>query len=295
MVARSSSLIFRNPNNQILHIVFTIKQIKSLKSGMVVDEIRGVLTDVKEHKTVPTARGPATVQNFTLTDSATGDWIKCAIWDHADLSGLVGYEIILISVKGGNNKFGGVKVEEKVGQKKDPNDPNEVPPTYKNLSVGNVGVVHTPETYAAIPRTAAPAPAPAPVPVPAAPAPAATAPAAEPAAAAPRQAPVPVPTRAEGVANTPRAVAQPATLPAATAQAAVPTPTSPLVFNKASFKDLSALFGTCYREVAVIIPRPEQPDGTYLQALQAAAATLFIQACKEGHAAGFSNPDHLPF
>ena len=276
--------------------MFTIAQIKQLKSGLVIDEVRGILTEVKEHKTVTTARGNATVQNFQLTDPATKDWIRGAIWDHADLSGLVGYEIILISVKGGNNRFGGVKVEDK----QDNNDPTKI---YKNLSVGNVGVVHTLETYAAIPRPATPAPAPT------APAPAAAAPVAEPAAAAPRQAPVPVPTRAEGVSNAPAAAPapqpavgwvrphQPAAAPAATAtpQAAVPTPTGPLVFNKASFKDLSALFGTCYREVAVIIPRPEQPDGTYLQALQAAAATLFIQACKEGHAAGFSNPDHLPF
>ena len=255
--------------------------------------MRGILTEVKEHKTVTTARGPASVQNFTLTDPATRDWIKGAIWDHQPLDGLLNTEIIFLSVKGGNNRFGGVKVEDK----QDSNDPSKV---YKNLSVGNVGVCHTPETYAAIPRLAAPAPAPAP---------AAAAPVAEPAAAAPRQAPVPVPTRAEGVSNAPAAAPapqpavgwvrphQPAAAPAATAtpQAAVPTPTGPLVFNKASFKDLSALFGTCYREVAVIIPRPEQPDGTYLQALQAAAATLFIQACKEGHAAGFSNPDHLPF
>ena len=225
------------------------------------------------------------MQNFPLTDPATRDWIKGAIWDHQPLDGLLNTEIIFLSVKGGNNRFGGVKVEDK----QDSNDPSKV---YKNLSVGNVGVCHTPETYAALAHPAAPAP----VPVPAAPAPTAVAPATEPAAAAPRQAPVPVPTRAEGVANAPRAAAPvPAPATAATPQAAVPTPTGPLVFNKASFKDLSALFGTCYREVAVIIPRPEQPDGTYLQALQAAAATLFIQACKEGHAAGFSNPDHLPF
>lgn len=292
--------------------MFSIAQIRQLKSGLVIDEVRGILTEVKEHKTVTTARGPASVQNFTLTDPATRDWIKGAIWDHQPLDGLLNTEIIFLSVKGGNNRFGGVKVEDK----QDSNDPSKV---YKNLSVGNVGVCHTPETYAAIPHPPVPAPAPAPapvpaaapapVPVPAAPVPAAAAPVAEPAAAAPRQAPVPVPTRAEGVSNAPAAAPapqpavgwvrphQPAAAPAATAtpQAAVPTPTGPLVFNKASFKDLSALFGTCYREVAVIIPRPEQPDGTYLQALQAAAATLFIQACKEGHAAGFSNPDHLPF
>ena len=300
------SPLFLTINPELHNPMLTIAQIKQLKSGLVIDEVRGILTEVKEHKTVTTARGNATVQNFQLTDPATKDWIRGAIWDHADLSGLVGYEIILISVKGGNNRFGGVKCEDK----QDVNDPSKI---YKNLSVGNSGVVHTPETYAAIPRTPAPvpaaAPAPAPVPVPAAPVPAAAAPVAEPAAAAPRQAPVPVPTRAEGVSNAPAAAPapqpavgwvrphQPAAAPAATAtpQAAVPTPTGPLVFNKASFKDLSALFGTCYREVAVIIPRPEQPDGTYLQALQAAAATLFIQACKEGHAAGFSNPDHLPF
>ena len=139
--------------------MLTIAQIKQLKSGLVIDEVRGILTEVKEHKTVTTARGNATVQNFQLTDPATKDWIRGAIWDHADLSGLVGYEIILISVKGGNNRFGGVKCEDK----QDVNDPSKI---YKNLSVGNSGVVHTPETYAAIPRT------PAPVPVPAAPVPA---------------------------------------------------------------------------------------------------------------------------
>jgi hypothetical protein len=279
--------------------MFTIKQAKALSSGMVVDEIRGILTAVQEHRTVPTSRGPATVQNLTLTDPITGDWIKAAIWDHQPLDALVGSEVIFISVKSANNRFGGVKIEDKVGQRKNPNDPNEVPPTYKNLSIGNAGVVHTPATYAAIPHPAAAAPAPAPVPAPAA----AAAPPAETAApVAPRQAPVPTPTRAEGVANVPRPPTPPVTAPAETtppvtapAQAKVPAATGPLVFNRASFKDLSALFGSCYREVAVIIPRPEQPDGTYLQALQAAAATLFIQACKEGHAAGFSNPDHLPF
>ena len=271
--------------------MFTIAQIKQLKSGLVIDEVRGILTEVKEHKTVPTARGPATVQNFQLNDPVTKDWIKGAIWDHADLSGLVGYEIILISVKGGNNRFGGVKVEDK----QDVNDPTKI---YKNLSVGNVGVVHTPETYAAIPRTAAPVPAPSAVPAPAA----AAAPPAETAAAAPRQAPVPVPARAEGVSNAPRAAA-PAPQPAAT-PAAVPAPSGRPAGATATHEALVEYHSLCFAAAARTIDgylSPGQNSEGKLQAVVAATAQIFIAGVDLGFHKKISRPgeinpgDKVPF
>jgi len=84
--------------------------------------------------------------------------------------------------------------------------------------------------------------------------------------------------------------------PSVTAQAAAVDARIQAPAGKATLEDVVALFGQCYRSARTILPisPPEAGDvldGPTLQALQAAAATLFIAARQEGLTPGCAKRD----
>jgi len=83
--------------------------------------------------------------------------------------------------------------------------------------------------------------------------------------------------------------------PSVTAQAAAVDARIQAPAGKASLADIVALFGQCYRSALAILPLGEHEgvafDGPTLQALQAAAATLFIAARQEGLTPGCAKRD----
>lgn len=258
--------------------MFTIQQCKQLKDTFVIDEVRGILDSVQDHKQVTTARGLATVQNFKLQDPAGRDFIMGAIWDHQPLNGLVGTEIILVSIKANNGKFGGISIHDKQDNK----DPSKI---YKNLSVSAVGVVHTPDTYQAAFQKAPAAGTPS-IPV----------------QTAPQQAAVP--------ATVPRATPQPANAPPAGTmvmkegiQAPVPTvpprtSAAPRGANqlRQTHEGMVEYYDLCFQAALRIlfVESEVKLSAAELQVVVAATATLFIEGCDHGFHCAIPAPRSAP-
>lgn len=117
----------------------TIKDIKALPDGMIVEAVSGILDTVDEQKPYLGGDRPTTVQSFKLLDGK--EFIYGSCWGHPDITPFKGKQVIFASVKGGNNRFGGVAVKDRPDKK----DPQK---KWKNLNVSYSGVLHTPETWA---------------------------------------------------------------------------------------------------------------------------------------------------
>lgn len=107
----------------------TIKEILTYPNGTPIEAVQAKIDKVYDYKQMTGDYGPYTVQAIVLMD-ATGESIRCSIFDHPDLNGHEAKEYVFSSGKGGKDivvkhgsytpKAGGEKkntIELKIGKK----------------------------------------------------------------------------------------------------------------------------------------------------------------------------------